>query len=86
MSMFMSVIFLLILNTQVLSYEQKLGRKLDSIGHQNLMGNRKTSYDNLEVLKNILTSKIARLEKLNADELNVEMEEKDEDTDLKFLF
>ena len=86
MSMFMFVIFLLILNTQVLSYEHKLGRKLDSIRQQNLMGNRKTNYDNLEVLKNILARKIARLEKLNADELNVEMEEKDEDTDFKFFF
>jgi hypothetical protein len=78
-TMFMFVIFLLILNTQVLSYEHKLERKLDSIEQQNLMSNRKTYYDNLEVLKNILARKIARLEKV-ADELNFAKED-DEDTD-----
>ncbi len=75
----MFVIFLLILNTQVLSYEHKIERELDSIEQQNLMSNRKTYYDNLEVLKNILARKIARLEKL-ADELNFAKED-DEDTD-----
>ena len=68
------VIFLLVLNSHVLSHESKVGTQLHSIGTKNPKENRKINYDNIETYRKILARRIERLaNKLNGEKGTIQV-------------